>query len=296
MVLEIVLPIAGIGIAGVIGLMSIKTVRPTERALIERFGKYRRYVRDGLTFIIPLVDQIYYINVTEQMVDAAKQDVITGDNLNAIVDAQIYFRVKEDEENVKRSQYSVDNYYRQIVAIARTTLRDLVGKRVFTEVNSKRGELNVALETELEKQTGDWGIKVVRTEIKEIEPPEDVQDTMNEIIKADNTKVAAKDYATAKETEADGQKRSAIKIAEGEKQQQVLVADGKAEAIKLVNEAAQKYFVGNAKDLEKLRVTEAALSKNTKFVVPSGSPLSDLVSAFTLKGGFDEKKEKEKGK
>ncbi|KKL60943.1 hypothetical protein LCGC14_2200280 [marine sediment metagenome] len=289
MIAEILGLLVVLAVLGGIIALALKTVRPTERALVERFGKFHRYCNAGLTFIIPFVDRIYYVNITEQMVDAAKQDVITGDNLNASVDAQIYFKVKDDEENVKRSQYSVDNYYRQIVAIARTTLRDLIGKTVFTEVNSKRGQLNVALEQELEKQTGDWGIKVVRTEIKEIEPPEDVQETMNEIIKADNTKVAAKDYATATETKADGVKRAAIKEAEGTKQSQVLVADGKAQAIKLVNQAADKYFVGNAKELEKLRVTEAALSKNTKFVVPSNSPLSDLIAAFTLNKGFDEK-------
>lgn len=294
MIHEIIGGLILLGFIGVIVSQALKTVRPTERALVERFGKFHRYCNPGLTFIIPLIDRIYYVNITEQMVDADKQDVITGDNLNASVDAQIYFRVKDDQENVKKSQYSVDNYYRQIVAIARTTLRDLIGKRVFTEVNSKRGELNVALEIELEKQTNDWGIKVVRTEIKEIEPPEDVQSTMNEIIKADNTKVAAKDFATATETKADGEKRADIKKAEGKKQSQILVADGKAQAIKLVNEAADKYFVGNAKELEKLRVTESALSNNSKFIVPSGSPLSDLVSAFTLKKGFDDKKEKAK--
>lgn len=294
MIVEILGLIVVLAVLGGIVALALKTVRPTERALVERFGKFSRYCNPGLTFIIPFVDRIYYVNITEQMVDAAKQDVITGDNLNASVDAQIYFKVKDDEENVKRSQYSVDNYYRQIVAIARTTLRDLIGKKVFIEVNSKRGQLNVSLEQELEKQTSDWGIKVVRTEIKEIEPPEDVQNTMNEIIKADNTKVAAKDYATATETKADGVKRAAIKEAEGTKQSQVLVADGKAQAIKLVNQAADKYFVGNAKELEKLRVTEAALSKNTKFVVPSDSPLSDLIAAFTLNKGFDEKEGKGK--
>lgn len=272
-------------------LIPLVTVRPTERAVIERFGKYKGYLAPGLHFIIPIVDNVYYVNVTEQMVDAEKQEVITGDNLNCTVDAQIYFKVKEDEANVKASQYSVDNYYRQIVAITRTTLRDIIGKKPFKEVNSDRGKLNKILESELEDQTKPWGISVVRTEIKEIEPPKDVQETMNKVLKAENEKRSAIDFATAKETEADGVKRASIKVAEGnkratvleaegDKEKQELVATGKAEAIKLVNESAQKYFKDQAVEYEKLQKLEKTLGKNTKFVIPSDSPLMDIVSAM----------------
>jgi len=291
MVLELIGPIVFIGVIIGIIVLSIRTVRPTERAVVERFGKYRKFLSPGLHFIIPLVDKTYFVNVTEQMVDAKKQEVITGDNLNCTVDAQVYFKVKVSEEDVKRSQYNVDNYYEQIVALMRTTLRDIIGKYKFDQVNSERGRLNKDLERELQVQTNGWGIEVVRTEIKEIEPPEDVQDTMNKVLKAENEKRAAVDFATAKETEADGTKRADIKKAEGQKravvlsaeavkEKQELEAQGKAEAIRLVQTSTQKNFVGQAVEYEKLQKLEKTLKNNTKFVIPSDSPLMDVVSAM----------------
>lgn len=294
--------IIGMGVLLVIIALGIKIVRPTERGIIERLGKYNRYADPGLNMIIPVVENIFYINVTEQMVDAQKQDVITKDNLNCNVDAQIYFKVKNDELSVKKSQYHVDNYLVQIVALTRTTLRDIIGKHPFKDVNNQRDKLNDGLERELEKQTDAWGIQVVRAEIKEIEPPKDVQDTMNEVIKAENEKIAAEDFATATETVADGKKRAAIKSAEGdrrsivlraegEKQRQELVATGKAEAIRKVNISADKYFVGNAVEYEKLQKLQKTLEKNTKFVIPSDSPLMDVVSAML---GVESTKDKKK--
>ena len=108
-------------LAGFIFLMGIRIVRPTHRGLIERLGKYSRFAGLGFNWIIPIIEQIYQVNVTEQMVDAEPQEIITNDNLNAKVDAQVYFRVKSDEENVKNSIYNVNNYQWQIVNLARTT-------------------------------------------------------------------------------------------------------------------------------------------------------------------------------
>ncbi|MDD3736847.1 MAG: SPFH domain-containing protein, partial [Bacteroidales bacterium] len=105
----------------------IKIVRPTHRALIERLGKYHHFANPGFHWIIPVIDKIYRVNVTEQMVDAEPQEIITNDNLNASVDAQVYFRVKADEESVKGSIYNVNNFRWQIVNLARTTLRNIIG-------------------------------------------------------------------------------------------------------------------------------------------------------------------------
>src|SRR5665647_3398478 len=103
----------------------IRIVRPTQRGLIERLGKYHNFANPGFHWIIPVIDKMYLVNVTEQMVDAEPQEIITNDNLNASVDAQVYFRVKSDEESVKGSIYNVNNYKWQIVNLARTTLRNL---------------------------------------------------------------------------------------------------------------------------------------------------------------------------
>jgi regulator of protease activity HflC (stomatin/prohibitin superfamily) len=258
-------------------LMGIRIVRPTHRGLIERLGKYVRFAHPGFHWIVPFIEKMYRINITEQMVDAEPQEIITNDNLNARVDAQVYFKVKTDEESVKNSTYNVNNYKWQIVNLARTTLRNIIGTLTLKSANSERGKINTELHNTLREETQSWGIEIVRTELKEIDPPKDVQDTMNKVVKAENEKIAAIDYATARETVADGEKRAKIKEAEGVKQSRILQAAGEAEAIKLVNEAADKYFVGNAQLLRKLQALESALQNNAKIVLPAGSELINVI-------------------
>ena len=255
----------------------IRIVRPTHRGLVERLGRYRRFAHAGFNWIIPVIDRLYQVNTTEQMVDALPQEIITNDNLNARVDAQVYFRVKPDEESVKKSQYNVNNYKSQIVNLARTTLRNIIGTMTLKSANSERSRINSDLLKTLLTETASWGIDVVRTELKEIDPPKDVQETMNKVVKAENEKIAAIDFATATETAADGQKRAEIKKAEGIRQAQILAAEGEAQAIKLVNEAANQYFVGNAQLLKKLQTLEVSMKDNAKIVVPLGAELVNVI-------------------
>jgi regulator of protease activity HflC (stomatin/prohibitin superfamily) len=256
----------------------IRIVRPTHRGLIERLGKYNRFGRPGFHWIIPGIEKMYRVNITEVMVDAQPQEIITNDNLNARVDAQVYFKVKDEEENVKNSLYNVYNYQWQIVNLARTTLRNIIGTLTLKSANSERGKINSELQKTLREETKSWGIDIVRTELKEIDPPKDVQETMNKVVKAENEKIAAIDFATATETVADGARRAEIKKADGVKQARVLEAEGEAQAIKLVNEAAQQYFVGNAQLLRRLETVEKALMNNTKIVVPSNAELINVIS------------------
>jgi regulator of protease activity HflC (stomatin/prohibitin superfamily) len=269
--------IAAIFTIVILFLFGIRIVRPTHRGLIERLGKYNRFSQPGFHWIIPVIERMFQVNTTEQMVDAEPQEIITNDNLNAKVDAQVYFKVKIDEESVKSSQYNVNNYKYQIVNLARTTLRNIIGTLTLKSANSERGKINSELHRTLLEETKSWGIEIVRTELKEIDPPADVQETMNKVVKAENEKIAAIDYATATETKADGEKRSKIKEAEGVKQSSILHAEGEAEAIRLVNEAANKYFVGNAQLLRKLQALESALENNAKIVVPTGSELVNII-------------------
>ena len=255
----------------------IRIVRPTQRGLIERLGKYHNFANPGFHWIIPVIDKMYLVNVTEQMVDAEPQEIITNDNLNASVDAQVYFRVKSDEESVKGSIYNVANFKYQIVNLARTTLRNIIGTMTLKSANSERGKINAELYNTLHTETKGWGIEIVRTELKQIDPPKDVQETMNKVVKAENEKIAAIDMASAAETVADGVKRAKIKEAEGAKQAKILQAEGEAEFIRLVNESAEKYFVGNAQILRKLQALETSLQSNTKIVVPTGSDLVNVI-------------------
>lgn len=258
-------------------LSGIKIVRPTTRGLVETFGKYSRYAEPGFNWVFPGIQKLYLVNITEQMFNADPQVIITNDNLNATVDAQVYFKVRPDVESVKNSVYNVNNYQYQIINLARTTLRNIIGTMTLKSANSERGKINTDLQQTLRSETDKWGIDIVRTELKEIDPPKDVQETMNKVVKAENEKVAAIDFATAAETTADGIKRAEIKKAEGIKQAKILEAEGEAQYIKLVNEAADMYFVGNAQMLRKLQTTEVALQNNAKIVVPSDTELVNVI-------------------
>jgi regulator of protease activity HflC (stomatin/prohibitin superfamily) len=231
-------------IAGVIAgyfVLGIRIVRPTHRVLVEFLGKYQKYGGPGLYWIIPGIQKLYAMNITEKLVDAARQEIITSDNLNAFVDAQIYFKVKDNEESVKSSQYNVFNYEEQIVALARTTLRNIIGGMTLKVANSERNTINLNLAEALTKETSSWGIQIVRAELKEIQPPNDVQETMNKVVKALNEKTAAIDYATATETNADGQRRAAVKQAE---------------------------------------VAENSLMNNTKIIVPAGQSVVNVIGGL----------------
>jgi regulator of protease activity HflC (stomatin/prohibitin superfamily) len=285
---ELIIPLLIVFFVVCIAAKAIKTIRPTDRGLIERFGKYNRFGSPGLVLILPYVERMIRINITEMMVDAGGQEIITKDSLNAQVDAQVYFKVKSDETNVKASEYNVFNYKVQIVALARTTLRNIIGTMNLMEANSERGKINKSLYDQLTVETQSWGIEIVRTELKEINPPKGVQEAMNNVVVANNQKIAAIDFATATETKADGEKRAKIKQAEGERQTLILqaegqrqskifVAEGEAQAIKLVNEAANTYFVGNAQLLRQLQTVTEALQANSKIVIPTGQSLVNVI-------------------
>lgn len=257
----------------------IRIIRPTHRGAVEFLGKYKRYCLAGFNWIIPIIETMHYVDITENMVDVPPQDIITEDNLNAKVDLVVYYKVKDDEKNVAASLYNVNFFRNQIVSLAQTTARNVIGGMKFTDVNSQRNTLNGRLSEILDKESDSWGVAIVRVELKEITPPKDVQETMNTVIKSQNQKQAAIDFATAKETEADGVRRAAIKEAEGHKQASILKAQGQAEAIKLVNEAAEKYFKGNAIELKKLESVVSSLQQGTKYVL--SSDLFEIIKGFT---------------
>jgi len=262
----------------VFALTGIKIIRPTHRAIIETLGKFTRVQKAGITIVIPIIQKWHPVEITDTLVDVQRQEVITQDNLNCTVDAQVYFKVGDSTEEVKNALYKVHDYHRQIVQLVKSTLRNVIGGNAFKDVNSQRAKLNSEVFETMSRETKDWGIRIVRVELKEIEPPKDVQETMNMVIKAENDKQSAIDFANAVETRADGEKRAEIQRAEGIKAALILKAEGDAQAIErvaqarakeieLVNEAAEKYFVGNAQILKKLEVTQASLEKNSKVVL-----------------------------
>jgi regulator of protease activity HflC (stomatin/prohibitin superfamily) len=132
------------GVVALLFLAGIRIVRPTRRGLIERLGKYHHFANSGFHWIIPVIDKLYPVNITEQLVNADPQEIITNDNLNAMVDAQIYYKVKADETSVKNSQYNVNDVNFQIVNLSRSTLRNIIGTMSLKSANSERGRINNA--------------------------------------------------------------------------------------------------------------------------------------------------------
>ncbi|MEA3342836.1 MAG: SPFH domain-containing protein [archaeon] len=270
---------------GLIFLLGIRIVRPTELGVIERLGKYTKTANQGFHWIIPIIDRMIKVNVTEQMVDVEPQTVITRDKLNVVVDAVVYYQIKD----VVKSIYNVDNHKVQLTSLARTTLRAVIGKMTLTEANENRDEINTKVEAILDKETKSYGVEVLRVEIQTLEPPQDVQESMNQVVKAEQEKIAARDFANATETKADGDRRAEIKKAEGIKQALILESEGKAEAIikvaaaraneiQVVNESINKYFKNEAQVYKKLETAAQSLERGSKYVIDSRSNIMNVIS------------------
>ena len=133
--------------------VGIRIVRPLEKGLIERLGKYKRVADQGFHWIIPVIDKMYRVNLTERMMDVLPQEVITEDNLNAKVDLVVYYKVNRDDESVKKSIYNVDRFEAQIISLAQTTARNVIGTMNFKRVNSERNKLNYELAKVLDKES-----------------------------------------------------------------------------------------------------------------------------------------------
>jgi len=257
----------------IIFLLGIKILRPVEVGVIEFLGRYSKTASAGFNWIIPFLTKMYRINITELRVDIDPQSIITKDKLNAVVDGVVYYKV----ENAQKAIYNVNSYKTSVPSLAKTTLRAVIGKMTLTEANENRDQINEEVEKILSKEVTKWGIDVVRVELQRIEPPDDVQEAMNKVVKAENEKIAALDLATAIETKADGERRAEIKKAEGIAAAIRLKADADGDAIKTVNVAAEEYFIGNAQLLKKLETVAEALKNNSKIVVPADSDLVNVI-------------------
>ena len=143
-------------------------------------------LKAAVTFLVPFVDRIIKVNVTERMTPVQRQDVITKDKVFMGVDAVVFYRIKPDEISVKASQYTVANFAAQIDTLARTVLRDIIGGMDMSVANTSRPIINTSLKTALDEQTEKWGIEIVRAEIKDLEPPRELIISMESVLKADN--------------------------------------------------------------------------------------------------------------
>jgi regulator of protease activity HflC (stomatin/prohibitin superfamily) len=220
-------------VAVIVLLVLARTVRiiPQARArVVERLGRYHRTLNPGLTLIVPFIDRLgRLIDLREQVVSFPPQPVITEDNLVVNIDSVIYFQVTD----AKSASYEIQNYIQAIEQLTVTTLRNVIGGMALEKTLTSRDEINSQLRGVLDEATGKWGIRVNRVELKAIDPPASIKDTMEKQMRADREKRAAI-------LEAEGQKAAAILTAEGEKQAAVLRAQGQREATILEAEGQAK--------------------------------------------------------
>lgn len=263
-----------VSFAGIIYLFSaIQIVRPTEVRLVEWFGKYVKTLDQGLHFAIPFVDVVHPVNITETMIEIDPQIIITKDKLNVEVDAVIYHRVVDAQAAI----YKVHDYESQVDMLASTLLRSTISKMTMTEANEQRDTINEQLKSAMDKETAHYGVDVMRVEIQAIKPPEDVVHAMNEVIKAEQAKLAATETAKALETRADGERMATIKIAEGRATARKLESEAEAKAIDVVNKAVTEGFTDKARDFKALDVLRDTMKTNTKIIIPPGSNLLNVM-------------------
>ena len=207
--------------AFIMGIMSIRIIRPFERGLVERLGKYQRTLNPGLNVIIPFLDIVLKVDMREVVLDVPPQLVITKDNVNVEVDAIVYCQVTEPT----RSRYEISNYIRAATKLAQTNLRNVLGELDLDQCLSSRDTINSQLRDALDSATDKWGVKVNRVELQRIDPPVDITEAMSRQMKAERDKRAAI-------LEAEGERQAEITRAEGAKKAAVLLAEGEAQAVR----------------------------------------------------------------
>ncbi len=248
-------------------IRGVTIVKPYEKGVVIRLGKYHSTLASGLNFIVPFIDSVIRVDMREQVINVEPQQVITKDNVSVLVDAVIYTKVVDPV----KAEFEVESFEIAATTLAQTTLRNLIGDKTLDDTLVARDTLNTALRETLDNVTHNWGVKVTRVELKRIDPPQDITDAMSKQMKAEREKRAAI-------LGAEGIKQAKILTSEGEKQAAILKAEGEAEALRKVSEAAQHYFKDRPEVLKRLEVLKAVLSKNAKFVIPSGSETINLLN------------------
>jgi regulator of protease activity HflC (stomatin/prohibitin superfamily) len=233
----IIAAVAIVGIAFLIG--AVKIVRPFQRGLVERLGRYKATRDPGFNLIIPFIETMQLIDMREQVVDVPPQEVITEDNVVVSVDAVVYYEATDPQRLV----YNVADFFTAITKLAQTNLRNLIGDMELDKALTSRDTINLQLRDVLDDATDKWGVRVVRVEIQRIDPPPEVVAAMHAQMRAERDRRAtvteARGFQEAAIARADGEKQAAILTAEGRKQSAILDAEGDARAIELRATAEQ---------------------------------------------------------
>jgi regulator of protease activity HflC (stomatin/prohibitin superfamily) len=250
---------------------AVKIVRPYQRGVIERLGRYYATVEPGLRLILPFIDKLRIVDMREQVIDVPPQEVITSDNVVVSVDAVVYYEPTDPQRLI----YNVANFMVAITKLAQTNLRNLIGDMQLDQALTSRDKINTNLREILDDATDTWGVRVKRVEIQRIDPPTDVMNAMHEQMKAERTRRAtvttAEGQRQAEITRAEGEQQAAILRAEAVRQQQILEAEGEAAAIRALAEAEKFKQITEAEgEAEAIRSVYAAIHE--------GDPTNDLIA------------------
>ena len=274
LLLVIVLLIAFVSLA-----RSARIVAQYEKGLVLRLGRYRATVDSGLTFLVPVIEDMVKVDMRERVINVEPQKVITKDNVSVTVDAVIYYRISDPV----KATFEVQNFAYAATTLAQTNLRNLIGDKSLDETLTARDLINANLRAVLDEATNTWGVKVTRVEVQKIDPPADITEAMSRQMKAERDKRAnileAEGVKQAQILQAEGVKTSEILRAEGDAQARILRANAEAKAIELVSNAAEQFFRDRAEMSRRLDVLNHVLAQQTKFIVPAGS---DLVNVLGL--------------
>ncbi|RJN31250.1 SPFH/Band 7/PHB domain protein [Nesterenkonia natronophila] len=291
---EIVVIVALLALVAFVVVVLAQSVRivPQARAgIIERLGKYQRTQGPGLTLLVPFIDRLLpMLDMREQVVSFPPQPVITEDNLVVSIDTVVYFQITDP----KAATYEIQNYIVAVEQLTTTTLRNVVGGMNLEEALTSRDQINSMLRGELDKVTGRWGIRVARVELKAIDPPHSIQDSMEQQMRAERSRRAAILTAEGNKQSsilnAEGERQAAILQAEGDAQSRILSANAEAQAIETVFNAVHASEPSPELLSYQYLQTLPEMAKsesNTMFVIPGefGEALKSLSGAF---GGKDE--------
>jgi len=258
---------------------SARVVKQYEKGLVLRLGRYRNTVDSGLTFLVPVIEDIISVDMRERVINVEPQKVITKDNVSVTVDAVIYYRISDPV----KATFEVQNFASAATTLAQTNLRNLIGDKSLDETLTARDLINANLRNVLDEATNTWGVKVTRVEVQKIDPPADITEAMSRQMKAERDKRAnileAEGVKQAAILSAEGVRQSDILRAEGEAQARITRATAEAKAIEMVSNAAEQFFKDRAEVSKRLDVLNNVLANQTKFIVPAGS---DLVNVLGL--------------
>jgi regulator of protease activity HflC (stomatin/prohibitin superfamily) len=230
-IVVLIIAVAVVGLA--VLAAAVKIVRPYQRGLVERLGKYKATREPGLQLIMPFIETMQLVDMREQVVDVPPQEVITSDNVVVSVDAVVYYEATDPQRLV----YNVADFFTAITKLAQTNLRNLIGDLELDKALTSRDTINTQLREVLDDATDKWGVRVVRVEIQRIDPPPEVVSAMHAQMRAERDRRAtvteAQGFREAAIARADGERQSAVLAAEGRKQAAILDAEGDAQAIEL---------------------------------------------------------------